>query len=139
VVLGLLAGAAYGTVPVAARAIESPYFTWFNLAEAGTMALAGLLAFAFQSTAMTRAAVNTSTAPLTVAETVVPAMVGVLLFDDGIRGGWTSAASTPLAALSIRDSRTLAARPSPAIASAKTARWSASSGRPLETTAIAAR
>ena len=91
VTLGLLAGGAYGTVPVAARAIESPYLTWFNLAEAGTMGAAGLLAFAFQSTAMTRAQVNTSAAPLTVAETVVPAMVGVLLFDDGIRSGWTSA------------------------------------------------
>jgi len=91
VVLGLLAGGAYGTVPVAARAIEAPYFTWFNLAEAGTMGAAGLLAFAFQSTAMTRAPVNTSTAPLTVAETIVPAMVGVLLFDDGIHPGWTVA------------------------------------------------
>ncbi len=91
VALGLLAGAAYGTVPVAARAIESPYLTWLNLAEVGTLAAAGLLAFAFQSTAMTRAAVTTSAAPLTVAETVVPAMVGVMLFDDGIRAGWTAA------------------------------------------------
>jgi len=97
VVLGLLAGAAYGTVPVAARAIRAPYFSWLSLAELGTMAVAGVLAFGFQSTAMTRAPVNTSNAPLTTAETIVPAVVGVLLFQDGTRSGWTQAVVIGLA------------------------------------------
>jgi len=91
VALGVLAGTAYGTVPIAARAIEEPYVSWLNLAAAGSLAAGGLLGFAFYSTAVTRTTVNAVAAPLTVAETVVPAIVGVLLFNDGIRGGWTSA------------------------------------------------
>lgn len=90
VALGVLAGTAYGAVPVAARAIEEPYVSWLNLAAAGCLAVGGLLGFAFYSTAVTRTTVNTVAAPLTVAETIVPAIVGVLLFNDGIRGGWTS-------------------------------------------------
>lgn len=88
VALGLLSGAAYGAVPVGARALEPPYLSWVSLANAGALACAGLLAFAFYSAAMTRAPVNTSSAPLTLTETMVPTLVGLMVFGDGIRPGW---------------------------------------------------
>lgn len=87
--LGLLAGAAYGIVPIAARALEAPYISWLNLADVGVLAGGGVLGFAFYSFAAPKAAVNIATAPLTMTETIVPSIVGVMLFNDGIRNGWT--------------------------------------------------
>lgn len=96
-VLGAIAGLAFGTVAVAARALPSSVHpdTLFAdlstlLADPATYALilAGGIALLTYSTALQRGSVTQATAPLVIAETVAPALVGLLLLGDRPRPGW---------------------------------------------------
>jgi drug/metabolite transporter (DMT)-like permease len=91
--LGLLAGLGFAIDSVAIRILpglgpldvvtSAP--TYVFLASAG-------LAFLLYSTALQRGAVTAATAPMIVMQTAVPAAVGVLLLDDGVRPGFLPAA-----------------------------------------------
>ena len=48
----------------------------------------GLLGFWLCSVALRRAAVTAVNAPLILLETLVPAVVGIAVFDDQVRAGW---------------------------------------------------
>jgi drug/metabolite transporter (DMT)-like permease len=93
VALGVLAGIAYAGSPVATRSLVDPRLDAETIAPAITIGLFGLLGFWLYSMAMRRTSVTAATAPLVLLETVVPAVVGVLVFGDGVRAGlWPVAA-----------------------------------------------
>ncbi|MEV4256390.1 hypothetical protein AB0J52_24790 [Spirillospora sp. NPDC049652] len=88
VVLGLVAGLGFGLVALAARVLTS-----LNpldlLTDPASYALAGagVAALLFYATALQRGSVTSTTAALVVAETVVPAAIGVVLLGDHTRPG----------------------------------------------------
>ncbi|MFL6054751.1 MAG: hypothetical protein ACJ72W_17785 [Actinoallomurus sp.] len=86
--LGLVAGLGFGFVAIGARVLVS--LSPLDLVrDPATYVVAGggLLAFLFFATALQRGSVTTTTATMVVAETVVPALVGVFLLGDGTRHG----------------------------------------------------
>lgn len=85
--LGLLAGLGYAGSAVSVRGIGTPVDTIVVLAALAVPSFS-LLAFWLYSLGMHRAAVPATTGALIVAQTFVPAAVGVLLLGDGVRGGW---------------------------------------------------
>lgn len=87
--LGLVAGLGFGFVAIGARVLVS--LSPLDLVrDPATYVVVGggLLAFLFFATALQRGSVTTTTATMVVAETVVPALVGVLLLGDGTRHGF---------------------------------------------------
>ncbi|GAA4628691.1 hypothetical protein GCM10023196_046100 [Actinoallomurus vinaceus] len=88
-VLGLIAGLGFGLVAIGARVLVS-LSPLDLLRDPATYVVAGggLVAFLFFATALQRGSVTTTTAAMVVAETVVPALVGVLLLGDGTRHGY---------------------------------------------------
>ncbi|MGH3414510.1 MAG: hypothetical protein ACRDPH_15650 [Marmoricola sp.] len=88
VLLGLTAGVCFAGAPVTARLLAAPWWRWHTLAALGLLAGFGLLGFVFSSQSLQRVEVNTANAPLTFAETVVPAILGIVVFGDGVRPGW---------------------------------------------------
>lgn len=90
VVLGTVAGLAYGTTSVAARMLPADLGveTVLRSPAAWALALAGVLALLAYSTALQRGSVTQATAPVVVGETVAPALVGILLLGDQPRPGW---------------------------------------------------
>ena len=92
VLLGTLGGVAYAGSPVATRSLVDPDLGWHTIAPAFTIGFFGLLGFWLYSIALRRAAVVAATAPLVLFQTVVPAVIGVLSFGDGVREGWWPAA-----------------------------------------------
>jgi drug/metabolite transporter (DMT)-like permease len=93
--LGSVAGLQFGVVAVAARILPASYDPRVLLTDPATYALiiaapVGLLAL---STALQRGTVTQATAPLVVAETIAPALVGLLMFGDAPRAGWGWAAA----------------------------------------------
>ena len=87
--MGLLAGFGYAVVGISARLL--PDFSPLDLVRspaAYSLALGGSLAFLLYSVALQRGAVTLATTPMIVTQTVVPALVGVLLLGDGVRPGW---------------------------------------------------
>ncbi|MEN0129189.1 MAG: hypothetical protein AAGC49_07090 [Brevundimonas sp.] len=92
--LGLVAGLGFGATSIAARMLPSPLTPSSVLASpaAYALALAGLVALLSYSIALQRGTVTQATAPLVVAETVVPALVGVLVLGDETRPGWAGVA-----------------------------------------------
>ena len=92
--LGLLAGFGYAVVGISARLL--PDFVPVDLLRSpATYALVagGSLAFFLYSLALQRGAVTLATTPMIVAQTVTPAIVGVLLLGDGVRSGWAAVAA----------------------------------------------
>ncbi|HET7821332.1 MAG TPA: hypothetical protein VFL10_07385 [Ornithinibacter sp.] len=95
--LGAVAGLGFGTVAVAARVL--PRIGWDTLlSDLGALlrdpatyalAVAAVVALLSYSTALQRGTVTQATAPLVVGETVVPALVGVVMLGDVPRAGWT--------------------------------------------------
>jgi hypothetical protein len=85
--LGLLAGLGYAGSAISVRGVGTPV-------EAGVVAAAlavpsfSLVAFWLYSLGMHGAAVPSTTASLIVAQTFVPAAVGVAFLGDGVRDGW---------------------------------------------------
>ena len=88
VVLGVLAGIAYGGSPISTRALVDPHFNAETILPALTVVSYGLTGFWLCSIALRRAAVTAVNAPLILLETLVPAIVGIAVFDDQVRSGW---------------------------------------------------
>jgi drug/metabolite transporter (DMT)-like permease len=88
VVLAILAGIAFGGSPISTRALVDPHLDAETILPALTVATYGLLGFWLCSLALRRAAVTAVNAPLILLETLVPAVVGIAVFDDQVRPGW---------------------------------------------------
>lgn len=84
----VLAGASYGAVPIGVRLVVAPYLRWQVLAALVSLAVFGLLGFACYSLAMQRAPVAAAGAPLSLTETLVPSLAGLVVFGDRVRPGW---------------------------------------------------
>lgn len=90
VLLGAVAGLAFGTVSIAAR--MAPTINPAHLAAdpaAYAMAIAALVGALFFATALQRGRVTVVTATVVVSETVVPAIVGLVVLGDRIEWGAT--------------------------------------------------
>src|SRR5690349_15989305 len=88
VVLGVLAGTAYGGSPVATRSLVDPTLNVHTIAPALTIGLFGPLGFVLYSAAMKRASVTAARAPVVLLSTVIAAAVGLATFGDEVRSGW---------------------------------------------------
>lgn len=97
VVLGTLAGVAYGCTPIATRALVD--FSWDlnTLATGLSVGLFGALGFVLYSLSLNRTSVTAATAPQILLQTAIPAIVGITLFHDEVRDGWWPAALTAFA------------------------------------------
>ena len=92
--LGAIAGLGYGVVAVAARIL--PGFGALQLIKSPasyTLIAAGILSFLLYATALEGGSVTTATAAVILAETVPPAIVGVLFLGDTTRHGLTAVAA----------------------------------------------
>ena len=108
VLLGYAGGLAYSGSPVATRALVDPAWDVETIAPALTIGLFGLLGFVLYSLALRRTSITAASAPLVLLQTVLPAVVGVVAFEDTVRAGWWPLAlvgftASTLAALALRD------------------------------------
>ncbi len=85
--LGLLAGVAYAGTTLGARALGTPDGGLRTVALVVVLSVFGVLGFWLYSFAMQRVVVTGATAPLILAETVVPAGVGIALLGDTVPAG----------------------------------------------------
>ncbi|MCV7356655.1 hypothetical protein [Mycolicibacterium fluoranthenivorans] len=89
---GLIAGVLYGTMAVAVRAADGidPFRLSALLTDpaAWTIAIAGLGGFYLFTVALQLGSVNGAAAALVVGETVIPGILGVVLFGDTARPGF---------------------------------------------------
>ena len=85
--LGLLAGLGYAGSAISVRGLGTPVGAVVVVAALAVPTL-GLVAFWLYSLGMHRAAVPSTTGTLIVAQTFVPAAVGVAFLGDGVRDGW---------------------------------------------------
>jgi drug/metabolite transporter (DMT)-like permease len=89
VLLGLVAGLCFSVVALAARAISQvPLTRIFTEIEFYALIAAGVLAFLFYTIGLQKASVTSVTAALVIGETVLPAVIGVMVFGDGTRPGF---------------------------------------------------
>lgn len=93
--LGTLSGLGYGGSAIAVRGVGTPVEPLVVVA-ALTVPAFGILAFWLYSLGLDRASVSSTTAPLIVAETYIPAAVGIWFLGDGVRSGWWAAAGLGL-------------------------------------------
>jgi len=87
-VLGAVAGLGYGVLAVAARVL--PGFTVHELIRdpaAYALAAAGVVSFMLYATALEDGSVTVATAAVVLAETVPPAVVGIMFLGDHTRPG----------------------------------------------------
>jgi drug/metabolite transporter (DMT)-like permease len=93
--LGLIAGLGFGVTAMAGRVITG-FAPRDLLTDPATYAIisAGLLAMLFLASALQRGRVTTTTALMVLGETVIPALVGVLVLGDQTRPGFTAVAIT---------------------------------------------
>lgn len=95
-VLGGVAGLAFGVVAVSARLLSSltggslvgSLHQMLGSPSAYALLVAAPLALVTYATALQRGSVVQATAPLVVGETVLPALVGLILLGDHARPGW---------------------------------------------------
>jgi drug/metabolite transporter (DMT)-like permease len=82
--LGVLAGLMYGAAGIGARMLRTPTSFWQILVDPSfyAMALAGLLGLLLYAMALQRGGVTVVTSAVVVAETLVPAAVGITLLGD---------------------------------------------------------
>jgi drug/metabolite transporter (DMT)-like permease len=93
ILLGLLAGISYSGAPVATRALRHPGVDVHTAVHGLPIVLFGVIGFLLQSLALERVSVTAATAPMVLLETFVPAVLGVVLFGDGVHHGlWPVAA-----------------------------------------------
>lgn len=88
VVLGILAGLAYGGSPVATRVLTDIDFTPATVVPALSIGMYGALGFVLYSAALKRTSVTAATAPLVLLQTLIPAVVGLMTFGDEVKAGW---------------------------------------------------
>ncbi len=93
--LGLLAGLGYAGSAISVRGIGTPVEALVVIAALAVPSFS-LVAFWLYSLGMHRAPVPTTTASLIVAQTFVPAAIGVALLGDGVRDGWWPAVALGL-------------------------------------------
>jgi drug/metabolite transporter (DMT)-like permease len=87
-VLGAVAGLGYGVLAVAARVL--PGFSVHELIRdpaAYALAAAGVVSFMLYATALEDGSVTVATAAVVLAETIPPAVVGIMFLDDHTRPG----------------------------------------------------
>ena len=87
ILLGLLAGISYSGAPVATRALMHPGVDLHTVVHGLPIMLFGVLGFVLQSLALERVSVTAATAPMVLLETFIPAVLGVVLFGDGVAHG----------------------------------------------------
>jgi drug/metabolite transporter (DMT)-like permease len=93
-VLGAIAGLGYGVLAVSARVL--PGFAPAQLVRnpaTYTLAAAGIVSFMLYAAALDGGSVTTATAAVILAETVPPALIGVLFLGDTTRRGLTGVAA----------------------------------------------
>jgi drug/metabolite transporter (DMT)-like permease len=112
-VLGAWSGLGYAGTAVTTRGLDADQPIVSALALVIVSAL-GLVAFWLYSVALGRADVASSTAPLIVMQTCIPALVGVVAFGDTVRAGWAAAVVAGLA-LSIAGAIHLGRQPGSAL------------------------
>lgn len=88
--IGAWSGLGYAGSAVTTRGLDlgAPLFSLLALVIVSAL---GLVAFWLYSVALGRTDVASSTAPLIVMQTCIPAVVGVVAFGDTVRSGWTVA------------------------------------------------
>jgi len=92
--LGFLAGAGFGVVALSARVLSDLSIESLLSSPATyAMLIGGVVSFLFFTTALQRGAVTAVTAAVIIAETILPAAVGVIVLGDGTRPGlvWLAA------------------------------------------------
>jgi drug/metabolite transporter (DMT)-like permease len=93
--LGGLAGLMYGAGGIGARMLQTPRHPWDLLIDPALYAMvaAGLLGLLLYALALQRGSVTVATSAVVVAETLIPATVGIaLLGDRPAHGDWSMAA-----------------------------------------------
>jgi drug/metabolite transporter (DMT)-like permease len=91
--LGILAGTGFGLVAVAIRSIANPSPSGLLTDPAAyVVVVAGGLAFLLYASGLRNGEVTTTTAALIVAQTAMPAAVGVLIFGDQAKRGYEGVA-----------------------------------------------
>jgi drug/metabolite transporter (DMT)-like permease len=93
--LGALAGLMYGAAGIGARILRAPSTPWRLFLDPAlyAMALAGLLGLLLYAMALQRGSVTVATSAVVVAETLVPAAVGILFLGDRPEPGRTALAA----------------------------------------------
>jgi drug/metabolite transporter (DMT)-like permease len=87
--LGFVAGLGFGLVALAARTVTDLAFgSLVRNPAIYAMAVGGIISFLFYATALQRGRVTTVTASIVIGETILPAVVGVLVLGDGTRPGF---------------------------------------------------
>jgi drug/metabolite transporter (DMT)-like permease len=93
-VLGTVAGFGFGAVGIAARVLNGfAPLTLLRDPAAYAVAAAGIVSFVFYATALESGSVTVATSAVVLAETLPPAVVGVLLLGDTTRHGLTPVAA----------------------------------------------
>jgi drug/metabolite transporter (DMT)-like permease len=98
--LGFLAGVGFGVVALSARVLtDLAVVPLLRNPATYAMLIGGVISFLFFTTALQRGAVTAVTASVIVAETILPAAVGVIVLGDGTRPGlvWLAATGFGLA------------------------------------------
>ena len=91
--LGMVAGFGYGVVGIAARVLTGfEPLTLLKDPAAYAVAAAGIVSFVFYATALEGGSVTVATAAVVLAETLPPALIGVLFLGDKTRPGLEPAA-----------------------------------------------
>ncbi len=85
--LGALAGMGYAGSAIAVRGVDYSFEPPVVLAALAVPAF-GLVSFWLYSLGMHSSAVTGTTAPMIVGQTLLPALIGVVLLGDGVRSGW---------------------------------------------------
>jgi drug/metabolite transporter (DMT)-like permease len=91
--LGLVAGFGFGVLSIAARVLDG--FAPLQLARdpaAYAIAAAGIISFMFYATALEGGSVTVATAAVVLAETIPPAIIGVIFLGDQTRPGLAAVA-----------------------------------------------
>jgi drug/metabolite transporter (DMT)-like permease len=91
--LGTVAGLGYGVLGIAARVLNGfEPLTLLRDPAAYAVAAAGIVSFVFYATALEGGSVTVATAAVVLAETLPPALIGVIFLGDKTRPGLESAA-----------------------------------------------
>lgn len=92
--LGALAGLMYGAAGIGARILRTPSTPWRVFLDPAfyAMALAGLLGLLLYAMALQRGSVTVATSAVVVAETLIPALIGLTLLGDRPAPGRTGLA-----------------------------------------------
>ena len=107
--LGSVAGFGYGVIGIAARVLNGfEPLTLLRDPAAYAVAAAGIVSFVFYATALEGGSVTVATAAVVLAETLPPAIIGVVFLGDRTRPGLEPAAGRPASLLAVTSAVMLA-------------------------------